>query len=73
MPDVNPVPGVHDVVQQICFEVTFRLTLWCCAHGAVCRSKVVIKKAVNNVYAAVIDDKLVVKLGRGTGRPPGKV
>ncbi|MEW5305901.1 MAG: hypothetical protein WDW36_008413 [Sanguina aurantia] len=40
-------------------------------HGIHCRSKVVIKKAVNDVYAAVVDDKLVVKLGRGDWSPSG--
>jgi len=34
-------------------------------NGISCRSKVSVKKAAGDVYAAVIDDKLAVKIGPG--------
>ncbi|MEW5307361.1 MAG: hypothetical protein WDW36_009765 [Sanguina aurantia] len=38
-------------------------------HGLNCRSKVVVKKAVNDMYAATIDDKIAVKIGYGDWSP----
>ena len=34
-------------------------------NGISCRSKVTVKKAAGDVYAAVIDDKIAVKIGPG--------
>ena len=38
-------------------------------HGINCRSKVAVKKAASDVYAAFIDDKLAVKIGSGDWSP----
>jgi alpha-amylase len=34
-------------------------------HGINCRSKVTVKKAASEVYAATIDDKIAMKIGPG--------
>lgn len=38
-------------------------------NGINCRSKVVVKKAAGDVYAAIIDDKVAVKIGPGDWSP----
>ena len=38
-------------------------------NGLNCRSKVVIRKAVGNVYAATLDDKVAMKIGPGDWSP----
>jgi alpha-amylase len=38
-------------------------------HGLDCRAKVQVRKAAGDVYAATINDKIAVKIGRGDWSP----
>lgn len=54
-------PGLGDSVRALLKART--------DNGIHCRSAVVIQKAVSNVYAATVDDKLAVKVGPGDWSP----
>lgn len=40
-------------------------------HGINCRSKVIVRKAAGDVYAATVGDKIAMKIGRGDWSPTG--